>query len=97
MVCYLLSALVCPSVLGMPITRANGTAIRIIRERSEMTIADVIASLTAEGMAIHPDYLRNIELTYKQPSERLLGGIARALKVPKQALRADVEPATASR
>lgn len=60
-----------------------------------MSVSDVIAAMKADGIQIHPDYLRNIELGNKQPSEKVLGGIARALRVPKMALRADIEPAVA--
>lgn len=75
-----------PNNLGMPTTQANGAAIRAIRERSDLTIKDLVVALSDEGMAIHPDYLRNIELGHKQPSERLLGAIARALRVQKIAI-----------
>lgn len=51
-----------------------------------MSIRDVVERLATEGISIHPDHLRNVELGRKQPSERLLGGIARALAVPKAAL-----------
>ncbi|WBB94266.1 helix-turn-helix transcriptional regulator [Verrucosispora sp. WMMC514] len=70
-------------------TKVNGAAIRTIRERTEMSIGDVIAHLDREGIPCHPDYLRNIELGRRQPSPRLLGGIARALACPKRALLAD--------
>lgn len=63
---------------------------RIIRERSELSIADVVLSVRDEdGIDVHPDHLRNIELGYKQPSPKLLAAIARALKVPKIALLAE--------
>ncbi|MCA1570809.1 MAG: helix-turn-helix transcriptional regulator [Chloroflexi bacterium] len=72
----------------MALSKVNGTAIRIIRERTELSIADVVLALAAEGISVHPDHLRNIELGNKQPSEKLLGGIARALRCPKVALYA---------
>ena len=74
----------------MPQTRANGAAIRVIRERSDMSVRDLVAAMAEQNVQIHPDYLRNIELGYKHPSERVLGALARALKCPKVALLADV-------
>lgn len=67
----------------------NGPAIRVIRERSGMSITDVIEALTADGRPIHPDYLRNIELGNKQPSAHLAAAIARALRAPYPAILAD--------
>lgn len=75
-------------------TKANGPAIRVIRQRSEMSVSDVVEAVTAEGLNLHPDHLRNIELGRKDPSDKLLGAIARALKCPKAAiLRAHIEDA----
>lgn len=68
--------------------RVNGPALRVIRQRSDMSIADVVAALAEDGITVNPDHLRNIELGHKQPSEKLLGGIARALKVPRIVLLA---------
>lgn len=73
----------------MPITRVNGAAIRVIRERSDMTVADVVEAMKATGVEIHPDHLRNIELGNRQPSPKLLGALAVALRVPKVALLAE--------
>lgn len=84
----------------MAVTRANGAAIRVIRERSELSVSELVAELHRDGVEIHPDYFRNIELGHKQPSAKLLGAIARALKVPKHAIMAtpdDPEPASAQR
>ncbi|MFI7073645.1 helix-turn-helix domain-containing protein [Micromonospora sediminicola] len=78
-------------------TKVNGAAIRVIRERTEMSIADVVERLAAEGIKAHPDYLRNIELGYKQPSPELLGGLARALACPKRAILADPDAAEPAR
>lgn len=72
--------------------RTNGAAIRVIRERSEMSINDVVKAIRddpeaqAKGVKAHPDHLRNIELGNKDASEKLLGAIARALKCPKTAI-----------
>lgn len=69
--------------------RVNGAAMRIIRERSELSVADVVDAVREDGIDVHPDHIRNIELGYKQPSPKLLAAIARALKVPKVALLCD--------
>lgn len=72
----------------MAVTRANGAAIRIIRERTELSVNDLVAEIRNGGVEIHPDYLRNIELGHKQPSAKVLGAIARALRIPKHAIMA---------
>jgi transcriptional regulator with XRE-family HTH domain len=70
--------------------KANGAAIRVIRERSDLSVSDVVAAMGAEGVEIHADHLRNIELGYRQPSPKVLGALARALRVPKVAILAAV-------
>lgn len=75
----------------MAVTKVNGPAIRVIRERSDLSVSDVVTALDAEGFKVHPDSLRNIELGYKQPSTKLLAAIARVLKCPKAALLANPE------
>lgn len=80
----------------MPADRVNGTALRIIRERSEMTVGQLVEAVREEGIDVHPDHLRNIELGYKQPSPKLLAAIARALRVPKVALLADADEKAAA-
>lgn len=69
----------------------NGAAIRVIRERSGMSISDVIAAIAADddSRPIHPDFLRNIELGNKLPSAPVAAAIARALRVPYVAILAD--------
>ena len=65
----------------------NGRAMRAIRERSGLSVIDVrSALLEQQEIAVHPDHLRNLELGYRQPSERLLVGIAACLRVPVAAL-----------
>lgn len=64
----------------------NGPAARVIRERSEMTVAELVEAIREEGIDVHPDHIRNIELGHKQPSPKLLGAMARALRVPKHVL-----------
>lgn len=73
----------------MALDRANGIAIRVIRERTEMTVAQLVEAIREDGIDVHPDHIRNIELGHKHPSPKLLAAIARALRVPKVALLAD--------
>lgn len=95
-----LPVVICPYLpycLGMATTRVNGAAIRVIRERSDMSVKDLVDALAADGVKIHRDYLYNIELGRKQPSEKVTGAIARALRCPRIALLADpTEPVAAS-
>jgi transcriptional regulator with XRE-family HTH domain len=80
----------------MPKTKVNGAAIRVIRERSDLSVSDVVTAMGAEGIDIHADHLRNIELGYRQPSPKVLGALARALRVPKVAILAAVSDEQAS-
>lgn len=64
----------------------NGPAARVIRERSEVTVKELAEAIREEGIDVHQDHIRNIELGYKQPSPKLAGAWARALKVQKIAL-----------
>lgn len=89
----LLPALICPNLLCMAMSKVNGTAMRVIRERSEMSVADLVQALAQQDVKVHPDHIRNIELGNKQPSEKLLGAIARALRCPKVALYSHTEDA----
>lgn len=64
----------------------NGPAARVIRERSEMSVAELVEKVREDGIDVHPDHIRNIELGHKQPSPKLAGAISRALAVPKHVL-----------
>ena len=64
----------------------NGPAARDIRERTEMTVAELVEKIREDGIDVHPDHIRNIELGYKQPSPKLAGAWCRALAVPKHVL-----------
>ncbi|MER5420397.1 helix-turn-helix domain-containing protein [Streptosporangium roseum] len=75
------------------LTQADGIKIRRERERQELTVDELVARLAAdEGLERHPDYIRNIELGHKQPSMKLLGGIARVLGVERDALLGPESP-----
>lgn len=69
--------------------RVNGVTLRVIRERSEMSVSELVEAIREEGIDVHPDHIRNIELGHKQPSPKLLAAIARGLRVPKVALLVD--------
>jgi len=78
----------------MAMSKVNGAAMRVIRERSGMTVDDLVQRLAQLGLRAHPDTIRNIELGHRQPSVKLLAGIAEALACPKFALYGDpTEPA----
>lgn len=66
---------------------------RVIRERSDVTVAELVRRVKEDGIKVHPDHIRNIELGNRQPSPPLLGAIARALRVPKVALLAELKDA----
>ncbi|MER7213531.1 MULTISPECIES: helix-turn-helix domain-containing protein [Streptosporangium] len=75
------------------LTQADGLKIRRERERQELTVDELVARLAAEeDIRRHPDYIRNIELGYKQPSPRLLGSIARVLGVERDTLLGPENP-----
>lgn len=69
--------------------KANGPAIRLIRERSGLSVRALADALAENGVTIHPDHIRNIELGHRQPSDVVLAGIARALRAPQTALLRD--------
>lgn len=72
--------------------RFAGPAARVIRERSEMSISELVEKIREDGIDVHPDHLRNIELGHKQPSPKLAGAWARALAVPKHVLLLQEQP-----
>ncbi len=68
-------------------TTANGAAIRAIRERSGLSVRDVVALLWAEcQVKVHEDHLRNVETGQRGASARLISGLAQVLKVPTIAI-----------
>ncbi len=70
----------------MQTRRANGPAIRVIRQRSGVKVRALQASLADLGLRVHEDHLRNIETGSKDASPELLAGIARVLGVPLPAV-----------
>jgi len=70
-------------------TKINGPALRVIRERTGVTVAQLVHTLGESGIKVHADHIRNIELGNRQPSSPLLLAIASALRVPLVALLAD--------
>lgn len=74
-----------PCMVAVPSgPRVNGHAIRVIRQRSDMTLVELAAKC-----GVSRAYLNNIELGNRHPSPELLTAIARTLKAPKVALYAD--------
>lgn len=82
----------------MPPTNVNvnGAAVRAIRERSGLTVREVVALLKTEcGLDVHEDHLRNVETGARGASGKLASGLATVLKVPAVAILgpADAEKA----
>lgn len=73
----------------MTTTPVNGAAIRAIRERSGLSIRDVVALLLSEcNLQAHEDHLRNVETGARGASPRLAVALAQVLKVPTVAILA---------
>lgn len=51
-----------------------------------MSVAELVEKVREDGIDVHPDHIRNIELGHKQPSPKLAGAISRALAVQKYVL-----------
>lgn len=70
--------------------RTNGAAIRAIRERSGLSVRDVIAQLKTEyDINCHEDHLRNVEIDRKNAGPELTRGLALVLRVPQTAILRD--------
>jgi transcriptional regulator with XRE-family HTH domain len=67
-------------------TTQNGAAFRAIRERSGLSVRDLVALLKQEEIEVHEDHIRNIETEARGASMKLLGACARVMKVPLPAL-----------
>lgn len=68
--------------------RANGAAIRTIRERSGLTVSQL-----AREIGIQQPHLSNVENGRRQASPEVLLAIARVLKIDLLAILADPETA----
>ena len=78
-------------------TAVNGAAVRAIRQRSGLSVRDVVALLHDECMiTVHEDHLRNVETGRKGASERLTRGLAHVLRVPVTAILATITERAAS-
>lgn len=70
-------------------TPTNGAALRAIRERSGLSIRDLLERLDAEhGIAAHEDHIRNVETGARNAGPQLINAIADVLRVPVVALLA---------
>lgn len=79
----------------MPRTNpTNGAALRAIRERSNLSVRDVVAELAALGIDAHEDHLRNVETGRRNAGRALATGLARVLRVPSTAILAAPTSAT---
>lgn len=70
----------------------NGAALRAIRERTGLKVADLVTELGHYGVTVHPAHLRNIENGQRNASPKLIKAIARGLRVPVNALLRDNLP-----
>jgi transcriptional regulator with XRE-family HTH domain len=66
--------------------RVNGAALRTIRERTPLTVAELADQITAAGVRVSRDHLYNIELGHKDGSMSLAVAASRVLMVPVTAL-----------
>jgi transcriptional regulator with XRE-family HTH domain len=72
--------------------RINGAAVRVIRERSGLSITALAAQIAEEhALRVHPGTITHIELGQRNASPRLLDAIASTLRCPKLAI---IGPAT---
>ncbi|MFI6594896.1 hypothetical protein ACIBHX_01540 [Nonomuraea sp. NPDC050536] len=94
----MISRLITPNLFGMaPQQRPrehNGPAMRAIRRRSELSVQDLCRLLKEEeDLVIHPNHIRNIETNARGASDKVIGAIARVLRVKKVVLMAAPEAA----
>lgn len=74
------------------LTLQNGPAFRVIRERSGLSVRDLVQLLKdEEGMTVHEDHIRNVETEARGASMKLLSASARQMRVPLPALLRTVE------
>lgn len=67
----------------------NGAALRAIRQRSGLSVRNVVAALRDEcEIEVHEDHLRNVETGAKGASDALTRGLAHVLRVPVTAILA---------
>lgn len=80
----------------MAITRINGTALRIIRERTGLSLRGFATQLADAGCPISPSHLSRIEngADGRQPGDELRAAMAKVLKVPLIELIGDEGPAS---
>lgn len=65
----------------------DGPAIRKAREAADMTIDQLVVALhDREGLARHPDTIRNVELGHARPGMELFNAMCRVLDVPRESL-----------
>ncbi|GGM64343.1 hypothetical protein GCM10012275_38650 [Longimycelium tulufanense] len=67
------------------------------REQSGLTLRDLAARCRKAGQPVNPSQLSKIERNICRPRPRLLATLAKALKVPVEALTSGDFPTTAPR
>lgn len=70
--------------------RTNGPALRVIRERSGLSVRGLLVRLAEDhGVAAHEDHIRNVETGARNAGPELITAIASVLRVPVVALIAE--------
>jgi hypothetical protein len=77
----------------MPKRKVNGAVIREARTSTYTSVRDLVAALAEQGISVHEDSIRNIELGHKPCSAKLAHGIAVALEIPDYVLYLDASAA----
>lgn len=54
-------------------------SIRDLREAHGLSVADLVERIEAQGVKVHPDTIRNVELGHKRASKPLMTAWAKAL------------------
>ncbi|WP_143027710.1 helix-turn-helix domain-containing protein [Lentzea albidocapillata] len=78
-------------------TPTNGAAIRAIRERTGLSVRDMVRGLAELGIEVHEDHLRNVENDRRNAGPQLVKGIAEVLAVPQTAILGSVAIASVSK
>lgn len=67
-------------------------SIRDLREAHGLSVADLVERIEAQGVKVHPDTIRNVELGHKRASKPLMTAWAKALDLTSL----DVEQTTSA-
>lgn len=76
--------------------QTNGDALKVIRERSGLSLRALSKLLDEQGVSIHHDSLRNIECGKRGAGPEIVKALATALKIPQTAILNYVEDEAAA-